>query len=86
MVHGHEARIWGTLPHMAFDRYGVLKIKGKEPETFWIVFFDSTMSKGNPLMQTSDDLDEKSVRDWFEKHDLSAKVDAMLAAARANPK
>lgn len=76
---------WYTADYMKYDKYGVLKVKGKEPETFWVLFFDSSMS--NPFMQTSGDLDEKGVRDWATNAGLSKeKADELLARARANPK
>jgi hypothetical protein len=72
---------------MAFDMYGVVKIKNSDPEVFWIIFADSSMSKGNPLMQFSDDFDESGVRAQLAKMGLlQAKIDELILRARANPK
>lgn len=72
---------------MAFDKYGVVKIKNIDPEVFWIAFWDSSMSKGNPFMQFSDDYDEKGVRAQLAKWGLpAAKIDELIVRARANPK
>lgn len=72
---------------MGFDTYGVVKIKNSAPEVFWIVFADSSMSKGKPLMQFSDDFDELGVRAELAKMGLAeAKIDELIVRARANPK
>jgi hypothetical protein len=70
---------------MGYDTYGVVKIKNSDPEVFWIIFADSAMR--NPLMQFSDDFDEIGVRAELAKMGLSAaKIDELVARARANPK
>lgn len=74
---------------MAFDMYGVVKIKDSDPEVFWIVLADSSMgmAQGNPVMHFSDDCDEEGVRDQLAKWGLSkARADELIAKARANPK
>jgi hypothetical protein len=72
---------------MPFDMYGVVKIKNTNPEVFWIMLADSSMPKESASMQTSDDLDEKGVRDQLSKWGLSdTRIDELIAKARANPK
>ncbi len=72
---------------MGFDTYGVVKIKDSEPEVFWIVFADSSMSQGNPLMQFSQDFNESGVRAQLAKMGLpKARIDELIVRARANPK
>jgi hypothetical protein len=72
---------------MPFDMYGVVKIRDSDPEVFWIVLADSSMARGNPLMQSSDDCNEKGFQDQLAKWGLSkARSDELLAAARVNPK
>jgi hypothetical protein len=69
---------------MAYDRYGVLKVKG-DPEVLWIAMTDSNPPKGSPFMTTSGDLDEAGVRKYLaEKGDPAAHIDALIAAARAD--
>jgi len=53
----------------AFDMYGVVKIKDIDPEVFWIVLADSKMA--NPIMQFSDDFDEKGLRAELAKMGLA---------------
>lgn len=66
---------------MAFDRYGVIKVQD-DPEVFWIAFLDSSAPKGSPAMQTSGDLDEEGIRDYFIKGLPKEKIDALIDAAR----
>ena len=70
---------------MAYDRYGVVKIRGSDPEIFWIVFADTTSPKGQ--MFFSDDFDEQGLRAELTKRGFeAAKIDELIATARANPK
>lgn len=72
---------------MGYDMYGVVKIKNSDPEVFWIIFADSSMRKGSPVMQFSDDFDEKGVRAELSKMRLSdAKINELITRAKANPK
>jgi hypothetical protein len=69
---------------MAYDKYGVVKVKG-DPEVFWIILFDSTMAKGRSFMSTSDDMDDAGVRaELIKMGDTTPHVDTLLAAARAD--
>jgi hypothetical protein len=72
---------------MAFDMFGVVKIKKADPEVFWIGFADSKMTKGHPVIHFSGDLDEAGVRTFLTKCGVSpADINELIAAARANPK
>jgi hypothetical protein len=31
---------------VGYDRYGVIKARGADPEVFWIAWFDSKLPKG----------------------------------------
>jgi hypothetical protein len=72
---------------MAFDMFGVVKFKKPVPEVFWVAFADSKMTKGNPVIQFSGDLNEAGVRAYLTEHNVSAAdINELIAAARANPK
>lgn len=70
---------------MKHDRWGVLKITGADPETFWIFFIDTTLPAGS-FMETSGNLTETALRTELEKMGCEgAKMDSLIAWARENP-
>lgn len=70
---------------MAYDRWGVLKVRGIDPEVFWIVSFNSAMT--NPFMGISDDLSETELRAELKTRGVAeTEIESLIAGARANPK
>ena len=66
-----------------YDRYGVVLIKGSDPEVFWVIFASSS-SLG---MKFSDDFSETTLRKQLAEWGLSAaRIAELIANARANPK
>jgi hypothetical protein len=71
---------------MADSRYRVVKVKGVQPETFWIVWEDSALPKGS-MFNTSSNLTETEVRAELAKCGLiAADIDSLIESARRDPK
>jgi hypothetical protein len=65
--------------------WGVAKVKGVEPEHFFVFLIDPQGSKG-PFMRTSDFLSEEELRvDLRIKGSTDAEIEALFERARANP-
>ena len=70
---------------MASDRYAVLKIKGSDPEVFWIAFM-TTEGRNGHFMKTSDDLTESELRAELQMMGLTkAEIDSRIQQARQHP-
>jgi len=70
---------------MASNRNAVLKIKGIEPEVFWIAFM-TTESRNGHFMTTSDDLTESEVCAELERMGLTkGEIDSRIQQARQYP-
>jgi len=50
------------------ERFGVVKFKGVEPETFWILLLDLDFQQGKPFMTTSDPSYRSATAGKVEKH------------------
>jgi len=67
------------------DHYAVLKIKGVDPEVFWIAFVSLGLPKGS-FMKTSGDLTEIKLRVELEKMGRTkSEIDSLIQRARENP-
>ena len=72
-----------TMPN---DKLGVAKVKGIEPEPFFIFLMNTEGSKG-PFMRTSDFLSEDELRSDFESNgSTEAEINSLIERARANPR
>jgi len=71
---------------MEYDRYAVVKIRGKDPEVFWIVWLDSQLPpKG--FMKTSQDMSEAELRAELAKMGRTeVEIDSLIQQARENPR
>ncbi len=71
---------------MAYDRYGVVKVKGADPEVFWIIWVDSALPKGS-FMKTTQDLTEGELRTELAKMGRTeAEINSLIQQARKNPR
>jgi hypothetical protein len=71
---------------MGYDQYAVIKVRGSDPEVFWVVWMDSTLPKGG-YMKSSQNLAESGVREELAKMGISkTDADALIQRARDNPK
>jgi hypothetical protein len=70
---------------MSCDQWGVAKVKGVEPEHFFVFLINPQGFKG-PFMRTSDFLSEQELRaDLRITGSTDAEIDALFERARANP-
>jgi hypothetical protein len=70
---------------MLNDKWGVAKVKGVEPEHFFVFLISPQGFKG-PFMRTSDFLSEEELRaDLRLKGSNDAEIEALFERARANP-
>jgi hypothetical protein len=71
---------------MGFDQYAVIKVRGVEPEVFWIVWMDSELPI-NSFIKTSQNLTEAEVRAELERMSINESgIDALIKRARENPR
>jgi hypothetical protein len=71
---------------MPNDKLGVAKVKGIEPEQFFIFLMNTEGSKG-PFMRTSDFLSEDELRSDLESNgSTEAEINSLIERARANPR
>ncbi len=71
---------------MGYDRYAVVKVKGADPEVFWIIWIDSQLPKGS-FMKTSQNLSESEVRTEFAKMGRTeVEINSLIKQARENPR
>ncbi len=71
---------------MTADRYAVVKVKGVEPETFWITREDSALPKG-AIFNTTQNLAEDAVRAALSNRGFAkADIDSLIEKARQDPK
>jgi hypothetical protein len=71
---------------MPNDKLGVAKVKGIEPEQFFIFLMNTEGSKG-PFMRTSDFLSEDELRSDLESNgSTEAEINSPIERARANPR
>lgn len=67
-----------------YDRYAVVKVKGADPELFWIVWMDSQLPQGS-FMKTSQNLTGKEVRTELKKMGRTeAEINSLIEQARQN--
>ena len=72
-----------TMPN---DKLGVAKVKGIEPEQFFVFLMNTEGSKG-PFMRTSDFLSEDELRSDLESNgSTEAEINSLIERARANPR
>jgi hypothetical protein len=70
---------------MLNGKWGVAKVKGVEPEHFFVFLISPQGFKG-PFMRTSDFLSEEELRaDLRLKGSNDAEIEALFERARANP-
>jgi hypothetical protein len=70
---------------MSCDEWGVAKVKGVEPEHFFVFLINPRSFKG-PFMRTSDFLSEQELRaDLRITGSTDAEIDALFERARGNP-
>ena len=70
---------------MANERWGVMKVKGLEPEVFLIFWLNLELPRGN-FMKTSDCLPESDLRAELKKMGCGeAEINSLFQKARANP-
>ncbi len=70
---------------MPNEEWGVAKVKGIEPEQFFIFLMNMEGSKG-PFMRTSDFLSEEELRsDLAGRGSTEVEIDSFVGRARANP-
>jgi hypothetical protein len=70
---------------MSCDQWGVAKVKGIEPEHFFVFLTHPRGFKG-PFMRASDFLSEQELTaDLRIKGSTDAEIDALFERARANP-
>jgi hypothetical protein len=75
----------GGTSLMPFENWGVAKVKGVEPEHFFIFLINSQGFKG-PFMRTSDFLSEDELRaDLKVRGNTDEEIVALIERARANP-
>ena len=71
---------------MGLDQYAVIKVRGVEPEVFWIVWMDSELPI-NSFIKTSQNLTEEEVRAELKKMAINETgIDALIKRARENPR
>jgi hypothetical protein len=71
---------------MSNYKLGVAKVKGIEPEQFFIFLMSTEGSKGL-FMRTSGFLSEKELRSDLESNDSTeAEINSLIEQARANPR
>ena len=71
---------------MPNEKWGVAKVKGIEPEQFFIFLINTESSKG-PLMRTSDFLLEDELRlELKSKGGTEEEINSLIECARANPR
>lgn len=70
---------------MSYDKWGVAKVKGVEPEHFFVFLLSPQGFKG-PFMRTSGFLSEGELRaDLKIKGRTDVEIEALFERARANP-
>jgi len=69
---------------MAWDKWGVTKIKDSDPEEFILNCLDTTLEHAKPFMHTSDPMSESELREELDNTGISkADAEAAIQAARA---
>jgi len=69
-----------------YARYAVVKVKGADPELFWIVWIDSQLPQGSS-MKTSQNLTGREVRAELKKMGRTeAEINSLIEHARQNPR
>ena len=70
---------------MSYDKWGVAKVKGVEPEHFFIFLISPQGFKG-PFMRTSDFFSEDELRSELKtKGSTEAEIENLIERALANP-
>ena len=70
---------------MPNEKWGVAKVKGIEPEQFFIFLINTEGSKG-PLMRASEFLSEEELKsDMKSNGSTEAEINSLIERARANP-
>jgi hypothetical protein len=68
---------------MAMDAWGVVKVKGSDPERFMIVGQDLGHKQGEPVMWTSDPMSEEELRKELGTRGMSqAGIEAEIKKGR----
>jgi hypothetical protein len=71
---------------MSLDQFAVIKVRGAEPEVFWIVWMDSQLPV-NSFIKTSQNLTEHEVRAELAGMSINETgIDALIKRARENPR
>lgn len=71
---------------MSYDRYEIVKVRGSDPEAFWIIWVDSGLPKGS-FMKTSQNLTESELRAELKDMDRTKpEIDSLIQSARKNPR
>jgi hypothetical protein len=71
---------------MSLDQYAVIKVRGVEPEVFWIVWMDSQLPI-NSFIKTSQNLTEDDVRAELAEMGINKTgIDALIKRARETPR
>jgi hypothetical protein len=80
-----ESDAIGGISLMPSENWGVAKVKGVEPEHFFIFLINTQGFKG-PFMRTSDFLSEDELRsDLKFRGNTEEEILALIERARANP-
>jgi len=70
---------------MEYDRYAVIKVKGANPEVFWIIWANS-QEHSNFIWKTSQDLAESGVRSELKAMRLAeSEIDSLIRRSRERP-
>ena len=71
---------------VGYDLFSVIKVKGADPELFWIIWIDS-QNPGGRFMKTSQNLTETGVlTELKENGHTEAEIDSLIKRARENPR
>lgn len=71
---------------MGYDRYAVVKVKGADPELFWIVWIDSQLPQDS-FVKTSQNLTGREVRAELKNMGRTeAEINSLIEQARENPR
>jgi hypothetical protein len=71
---------------MPNEKWGVAKVKGIEPEQFFVFLMNTEGSKG-PLMRASEFLSEEELRlDLASNGSTEPEINSLIEQARANPR
>ena len=71
---------------MGYDHYAVVKVRGADPEVFWIVWIDFQLPNKS-FMKTSQNLTESEVRTELAKMGhTESETNSLIKNARENPR